>query len=76
MLSYILIHSKLLFRFWATVVDSGTEVEKKDSMRTLLSAVTSKAEVYIDMQTYMLIPELKFVMYQQGVFNLVRTFKL
>ncbi|ODN02737.1 Vacuolar protein sorting-associated protein 13A [Orchesella cincta] len=54
----------------------SVDVEKKESdgsMRTLVSApsmASSKAEVYINMQTYLMIPQLKFVMYEKGVVNL------
>lgn len=49
----------------------AVEANQKDSMRTLVSAMSTKAEVYIEMQTYMMVPQLKFVMYQQGVYKLV-----
>jgi len=46
-------------------------------MRTLVSApsaASAKAEVYINMQTFIVVPQLKFVMFEKGVVQLVSSF--
>ncbi|CAL8090191.1 unnamed protein product [Orchesella dallaii] len=57
----------------------SVEVDKKDSegsMRTLVaapSAVSSKSDIYINMQTFIMVPQLKFVMYEKGIVQLETT---